>query len=193
MLVKGAPDHTCSPQAGHTRKIFLYPLRPSDDMGRRQAIIWTNAEILLIAPLGTNLSEISSEIQTYSFKKMHLKMSSGKWRKFCLGPNLIKGDCLNAVRFLWWSAFRGIFYRGSHGWCIWKASWIAKLMGPTWGPPAWVLSAPDGLHVGPMNLAIRLTLCLREWWHHDREMLSTSPGLCEGNHRTSGIPLTKGL
>ena len=26
--------------------------------GRRQAIIWTNVEILLIGPLGTNLSEI---------------------------------------------------------------------------------------------------------------------------------------
>ena len=26
--------------------------------GRRQVIIWTNAEILIIAPLGTNFSEI---------------------------------------------------------------------------------------------------------------------------------------
>ena len=26
-------------------------------------------------------------------------------------------------------------------------------MGPAWGP--WVLSAPDGPHVSPMNLAIR--------------------------------------
>ena len=32
-------------------------------------------------------------------------------------------------------------------------SQIAKFMGPTWGP-TWVLSAPDGLHVGPMNPAI---------------------------------------
>ena len=30
--------------------------------GRRQVIIWTNAEILLIGPLGTNFSEISIEI-----------------------------------------------------------------------------------------------------------------------------------
>ena len=29
---------------------------------RRQAIIWTNARILLIGPLGTNLSEILIEI-----------------------------------------------------------------------------------------------------------------------------------
>ena len=30
--------------------------------GRRQAIIWTNAGILLIGPLGTNFSEIFIEI-----------------------------------------------------------------------------------------------------------------------------------
>ena len=45
--------------------------------GRRQAIIWTNAAILLIGPLGTNFSEIWIELLTCSFKKMHLKMSSG--------------------------------------------------------------------------------------------------------------------
>ena len=54
---------------------------------RRQAIIWTNDGILLIRPLGTNFSEILIGIQTFSFKKMHLKMSSGKWRPFCPGLN----------------------------------------------------------------------------------------------------------
>ena len=34
--------------------------------GWRQAIIWTNAGILSIGPLGTNLSEILIEIQTFS-------------------------------------------------------------------------------------------------------------------------------
>ena len=43
---------------------------------RRQTIIWTNAGILLIGPLGTNFSEILIGIQTFSFKKLHLKMSS---------------------------------------------------------------------------------------------------------------------
>ena len=57
--------------------------------GRRQAIIWTNAGILLIEPLWTNFSEISIEINTFSFKEMHLKMSSGKWRPFCLGLNVL--------------------------------------------------------------------------------------------------------
>ena len=37
--------------------------------GRRQAIIWTNAGILLIGPLGTNFSEILIEIQTFSLRK----------------------------------------------------------------------------------------------------------------------------
>ena len=46
--------------------------------GRRQAIIWTNAGILLIRTVGTNFSEILSEIHALSFKKMHLKMSSAK-------------------------------------------------------------------------------------------------------------------
>ena len=57
--------------------------------GRRQAIIWINAGILLIEPLGTNFIEILNGIQTFSFKKMHLKMSSAKWRPFCLGLNVL--------------------------------------------------------------------------------------------------------
>ena len=57
--------------------------------GRRQAIIWTNAGILLIGPLGTNFIDILIGIQTFSFKKMHLKMSSAKWRPFCLGLNVL--------------------------------------------------------------------------------------------------------
>ena len=40
-------------------------------------------------------------------------------------------------------------------------------MGPTWGPN-WVLSAPDGPHVGPMNLAIRdgLVMTSAYTYHH---------------------------
>ena len=57
--------------------------------GRRQTIIWTNAGILLIGPLGTNVSEILIECHSFSFKKMHIKMSSGKWRPSCLGLNVL--------------------------------------------------------------------------------------------------------
>ena len=56
----------------------------------RQAIIWTNAGILSIGPLGTKLSEILIAIHIFSFKKMHLKMSSGKWQPCCLGFNVLK-------------------------------------------------------------------------------------------------------
>ena len=57
--------------------------------GRRQAIIWNNAGILSIGLLGTNFSEILIEILTFSFKKMRLKVSSAKWRPFCLSLNVL--------------------------------------------------------------------------------------------------------
>ena len=58
--------------------------------GRRQAIIRTNAGILLIRPLGTNFSKFLVEILIFSFKKMRLKVSSAKRRPFCLGLNELK-------------------------------------------------------------------------------------------------------
>ena len=57
--------------------------------GRHQAIKGTSAGILLIRPLGTNFSEILIGIQTFSFKKMYLKMLSAKWQPFCLGLNVL--------------------------------------------------------------------------------------------------------
>ena len=76
--------------------------------GRRQAIIWSNAGILLIEPLGTNFSGILIEIHTFSFKKMHLKMSSGKWRPFCLGLNVLT----RAGAF--WKSVLGIYFQFAH-------------------------------------------------------------------------------
>ena len=58
--------------------------------GPRQAIITTNAGILLIIPLRTNFSEILIEILIFSFK-MRLKVSSAKRRPFSLGL------CVNAI------------------------------------------------------------------------------------------------
>ena len=73
--------------------------------GRRQAIIWTNAGILLIGPLGTNFIQILIGIQTFPFKKMHLKMSSAKWRPFCLGLNELKQaldvPCVLCAPYMW--------------------------------------------------------------------------------------------
>ena len=50
-----------------------------------QAIIWTNAGLLSIGPLGTNFSKILIKIQNFSFTKMHLKLSSAKQWPFCPG------------------------------------------------------------------------------------------------------------
>ena len=58
--------------------------------GRRQAIIRTNAVILLIRPLGTNFSESLVEILIFLLKKMCLKVSSAKRRPFCVGLNELK-------------------------------------------------------------------------------------------------------
>ena len=71
--------------------------------GRRQAIIWTNDGILLIGPLETNFSEILIKIYTFSFKKMRLKMSSGKWRPVCLGLNVLNqwGLMLHIYAYIW--------------------------------------------------------------------------------------------
>ena len=60
--------------------------------GRRQAIIWTNAGILLIGALGTNVSEILFNICTFSFNKMLLKMSSGKRQPSCPCLNVLMGQ-----------------------------------------------------------------------------------------------------
>ena len=52
---------------------------------RRQAFTWINDNSLPIGPLGRNFSEIQIKIQNFSFMKMHLKMSSAKWRPLCRG------------------------------------------------------------------------------------------------------------
>ena len=58
--------------------------------GRRPALISTNAWIFLIWTPTTNFSEILIESHTSSFKKVHFKISSGKWRPFCPGLNVLK-------------------------------------------------------------------------------------------------------
>ena len=79
--------------------------------GRRQAIIWSNAGILFIRPLGTNFSEILIGVQTFLFKKMELKMSSAKWRPFCLGLNVLNAE----ISPHWQCTFP---WRVEHQWAI---------------------------------------------------------------------------
>ena len=91
---------------------------------RRQTIIWTNAGILLIGPLGTNFSEILIEILTFSLKKIRLKMLSVKCCSFRLGLNVLR--CIESVTtWLFGKAsnrrnIKGVHYwpfvRGIHQW-----------------------------------------------------------------------------
>ena len=69
----------------------------------KPSFIWTNAGILLIRISGTNFSEMLSEIDTFLFKKMNLKMSSGKWLPFCLGLSKLRpgGHRGHLHRTLW--------------------------------------------------------------------------------------------
>ena len=87
--------------------------------GRCQAIIWTNAGLLLIGPLGTNFSEILIEILTFSFKKLHLKVSSAKWHPFCLS--------LNVLMAVTW-------YLCSEIWLMWQYSHKASEHDSLWWP-----------------------------------------------------------
>ena len=67
--------------------------REAGDLRRYRAhydVIVMNAGLLSIGTLRTNFSEILSEIYTFSFKKMHLKMSSAKWRSLCFSLNVLK-------------------------------------------------------------------------------------------------------
>ena len=59
---------------------------------RRQAIIWTNAGLLLIGPSGTNFNEMLIAIHTFSVKKIRLKMSYAKWCPFRLGLNVLNPE-----------------------------------------------------------------------------------------------------
>ena len=95
---------------------------------RRQVIILTNAISLSIGPYGTNSSQIILEIQTFSFGKMHLKMSSGKWQPFCLWLNELTWCACHVA--LW---HRRSWYMGSNfslfrcQSCLFLAPWMCRL------------------------------------------------------------------
>ena len=70
--------------------------------GRHQAIIWTNAGILLIRNSGKNFNEILSEFHIFLFKKMHLNMLSTKWQQFCLGLNVLRSFRYHDIYVICW-------------------------------------------------------------------------------------------
>ena len=71
------------------RKLTIIGSDNGLSLGGCQAIIWTNAGVLLIRPLGTNFSEILISIEAFSLKKMHWNMSSGKCCPFCHSLNVL--------------------------------------------------------------------------------------------------------
>ena len=75
----------------------------------------------------------------------------------------------------WWLRWLAWMLNQCHSLTSIGPSQIAKFMGPTW-----VLSAPDGSHVGSMILAIRDFIRAQlyhflwfsnVWWHHDMDIL----------------------
>ena len=66
-------------------------IRPVNGLSpdRCQAVVWTNAGILLVGPWGTTFSEILIGIHTLTLKTIHFKMSSAKWHPFSLCLNVL--------------------------------------------------------------------------------------------------------
>ena len=109
--------------------------------GRRQAIIWTKAGILSIGSIGTSFNEILIEIQTFSFTKMHLKMSSAKWRPFCLGLNVLTG-CSWRHTIACFENFVGIYFTRCELICKLSYWPILRILSRScWC--SWRLSVPD--------------------------------------------------
>ena len=93
--------------------------------GLREAIIWTNyAEVFLIGPLGTNFSENLIDIRIFSFKKMRLKMSSGKcyigtieqesWRHITSHDNTNLFQECDGKWWLWVIKFNGLLWTANN-------------------------------------------------------------------------------
>ena len=61
--------------------------------------VWTNAGLLIIRPLGTNLNEIQIKIHQFPYKKINLKISA-LLQQICLG--LIELDLIARSRCLWY-------------------------------------------------------------------------------------------
>ena len=85
--------------------------------GWHQAIIWTNAGILLIGHLGTNFSKILIKIHIVSFKTMHLRRSA-KWQPFCVCLVVLINWYWNSRK--WTGIFKGTFWLSTQP----PASWL---------------------------------------------------------------------
>ena len=74
--------------------------------GRRQAIIWINAGICLIWPMGTNLNEILIGIQTFSFNNVYLiRISISNPTPKQLDVLRFCTLCFCSTQTIWWHLF----------------------------------------------------------------------------------------
>ena len=91
-----------------------------------------------------------------------------KQNGYHLTDNIRKCVFLGDILYCWlYSHWKIVSLKTKHPWIIWhslesqsvilfsKDTQIGKFMGPTWGPPG-SCQPPDGPHVGPMNLTIRV-------------------------------------
>ena len=88
--------------------------------GRRQAIFWTNAGILLIGPLEQKILEIWMEILTFSFKKIHFKFNC---RLRNSGHFASVSAVLNSISCHIWLLYNGTLryqhFYGFGAYCLW--------------------------------------------------------------------------
>ena len=108
-------------------------------------------------PLGTNFNEILIEILTFWFKKMHLKMSSAKWRPFCLGLNVL------TTLHIWRLGFR---YAGD----VWAIPLVHFECMVSWCSSRWAQN----------------TEVSKSWLRHQMETFSALLALCVGNSPVTG-------
>ena len=130
---------------------FRYGLVPN----RQQAIIWTNADIIhwhIYVELRGDELILYGNYNVQVYNVLAEMLISGGWifmrtislLTLCVGNPSIKW--IHHPRNIWWNL-------GDIIMIIFNISQIASFMWPTW-----VLSAPGGPHVGPMNLVIRDSL-----------------------------------
>ena len=90
--------------------------------GWRQSIIWTNAGIFLIWPMGTNFSEILIEINTFFIQENAFENVVWKMAAICLGLNVLisqlnhRGRHESTLRFSLSSSTRDRASTESDGW-----------------------------------------------------------------------------
>ena len=129
-------------------------------LGRRQAIIWTNAWLLLIQTLGTNFSEILGKIHTLSFKKKHLKLLSAKWRQIFLGLNVLRFNWSTYLQYaMWYQRLAELSQPIQHWLCpFWPSDTALHNRSPRL--PRWLHLRTAGLH--PYRFWSHCTVCRKE-------------------------------